>query len=217
VTNWRTTAPLDYFVSIRKKFNGAGIDLYGYTPSVLAPDSSDEVLKRTCEVSKALGVKVIVNAMPRSVAKRFVPFVEKYDLKVAFQGHPDANSRDPDAISTPADYQEALTYSKKFGILLDIGDATAGGFDVLKFVRENHHRIYILNLKDRRKKDRTSMPWGERDTPVKDSLLLVRDNKYPIRCYVDCDYETMPETTRVADSKRCLAYCKEVLTSQVTV
>lgn len=213
VTHWRTTAPLDYFVNIRKKFDAAGIDLYAYTPSVLTPDSSEEVLERTCLVSRALGVKVVVNAMPRSVAKRFAPFAEKYDLKVGFQGHPNASSKDPDAIAAPADYQEAVAYSKKFGILLDIGDATAGGIDVLQFVKENHEHIYILNLKDRRKKDRVSMPWGEGDTPVKEILLLVRDNKYRIRCYVDCDYETVPGSTRAADCKRCLAFCKQVLTS----
>jgi hypothetical protein len=120
-------------VNIRKRFNAAGIDFYAYTPAVLTPDCSDNVFAGTCEVSKALGVKVIVNAMPRSVAKRFAPFVEKYDLKVGFQGHPDASSKDPDAIATPADYEEVVTYSKNFGILLDIGDATVGGFDVVKF------------------------------------------------------------------------------------
>lgn len=187
--------------------------LYAYTPSALTPYSSDEDLKRTCEVSKALGIKVMVNAMPRSVARRLAPFAEKYDLTVGFQGHPDASSKDPDQIATAADYQEAVTYSKNFGILLDIGDATAAGIDVLNFVKGNHDRIYFLNLKDRRKKDRVSVPWGEGNIPVKDILLLVRDNKYPIRCYVDCDYETMPGSTRAADCKRCLAYCKEVLTS----
>jgi sugar phosphate isomerase/epimerase len=207
---WRMTVSLDTFKDIRRKFDAAGINLYGYTPAVPTAATSDEELKRSCDMAQALGVKLIVSAMSRSVAKRFAPLAEKYDLKVGLQGRPKISSTDPDAVSTPADYLEAVGYSKNYAIWMDIGDATAGGFDVLSFAKENHAHIAGLNLKDR-KKDNTSMPWGEGDAHLKEILLLIRDNKYPIRCYIDCDYKTAPGGTRTADVKQCYQYAKEVL------
>ena len=59
-----------------------------------------------------------------------------------------------------------------------------------------------------RKKDRLSVPWGEGDTPVTQVLQLIRDNKYPIRCYLDCDHKT---TNRPADVKRSFEYAKTAL------
>jgi sugar phosphate isomerase/epimerase len=53
-----------------------------------------------------------------------------------------------------------------------------------------------------------SVPWGEGDTPIKEILRLVRDSKYPIRCYIDCDYKT---TDRPADVKRSFGYAKAAL------
>jgi sugar phosphate isomerase/epimerase len=89
----------------------------------------------------------------------------------------------------------------------DIGDATGGGYDSLKFVEAHHDRIALLYLKDRRK-DRLSVPWGEGDTPIKEILRLIGDRKYPIRCYIDCDYKT---ANRPADVKRSFEYAKAAL------
>jgi sugar phosphate isomerase/epimerase len=209
---WRMSVPLDTFAAIRRKFNAAGITLSAYTPAVPKATASDEELKRSCEMAHALGAKFIVSSMPRSVAKRFVPLADQYDLKVGLQGVPKISSTDPDVIATPENFLEAASYSKNYGIWMDTGDATAAGFDVLSFVKENHAHIAGLNLKDR-KKDGTSMPWGEGDTHIKEILLLIRDNKYPIAINIDCDYATAPNTTRTADIKRCLAYAKTVLTT----
>jgi len=65
----------------------------------------------------------------------------------------------------------------------------------------------VIYLKDRRK-DRVSVPWGEGDTPIKEILRLVRDSKFPIRCYIDCDYKT---TDRPTDVKRSFGYAKATL------
>ncbi len=101
-----------------------------------------------------------------------------------------------------------VTLSKRFWISLDIGDATGGGWDPLPFVRDHHERIALLYIKDR-KKDNTSMPWGEGDTPVKEVLRLVRGRKLPIRCYVDNDYKS--PLPRIEDVKRSFEWAKKVL------
>ena len=84
---------------------------------------------------------------------------------------------------------------------------TGGGYDSLAFVKDRLDRIAVIYLKDRRK-DRLSVPWGEGNTPINEVLRLVRDSKYPIRCYIDCDYKT---TDRPADVKRSFGYAKAAL------
>ncbi len=208
---WKATVSLDYFKDVRRKFNGAGLDINAFFPGGMTANSTDAELERNCDIAKALGAKVIISMMPKSAAKRFAPMAEKNDLRVGFAGRPSGTSTDPDLIMVPADYLEVVGYSKNYGIDLDTGDATAGGFDVMPFLREHHDKFVSLHLKDR-KKDKTSVPWGEGDSPVREALLLIQEKKYPIMGYIDCDYPTAPGGDRVADVKKCLAYAKSVLT-----
>jgi sugar phosphate isomerase/epimerase len=113
----------------------------------------------------------------------------------------------PDVIAKPADFEAVVALSKSYSMSFDIGDGTGGGYDSLQFVEAHHDRIGLIYLKDRRK-DRLSVPWGEGDTPVAEVLRLVRDRKYPIRCYLDCDYRS---TNRAADVQRSFAYAKAAL------
>jgi sugar phosphate isomerase/epimerase len=207
---WKASVGLDYFKDVRKKFNAAGLDINAFFPGGMTANSTDAELERNCDIAKALGARVIINMMTKSAAKRFAPLAEKNDLRVALTGRPSGASTNPDLIMVPADYLEVVGYSKNYGIDLDTGDATGGGFDVMPFFREHHDKFISLHLKDR-KKDNTSMPWGEGDSPVREVLELIRDKKYPILGYIDCDYATAPGGDRVADVKKCLAYAKSVL------
>ncbi len=195
---------LDSFRAIRQKFDDAGIAIYGLSGFHW---STDEELGRTFEVAEVLGARLITLTVTLPAARRIVPAVEKSKFLVGIQGNPNMNATTPDAISKPEQYQEAVGLSKSYGISFDIGDATGGGYDALQFVRTYHDRISLIYLKDRRK-DRLSVPYGEGDTPVAEVLRFVRDGKYPIRCYLDCDYKT---TNRAADVKRSFEYAKLAL------
>lgn len=212
IKQWQMTVSLDFFKDIRKKFDTAGIDLSYFTPGALTPKSSDEELQRACDIAHALGTPSLVSSMSQSVAKRFAPFAEKNDLKVGLLGGGNVLSPDSSGVATTANFLEMVGYSKNYGIQLDIGDATGGGLDALQFVKDNYAQISAINLKDRGR-DKASKPWGEGDSHVKEVLLYVRDNKYPIPCYIDCDYPTAPDSTRIADIKRSFAYIKTALAS----
>jgi sugar phosphate isomerase/epimerase len=207
LAKWRTTAPLSYFEDIRKKFAKAGIEIYGYSAQVGATEAE---FHRCFEISKAMGVKLVTTGAPLSVAKRLAPIAEEHKIMVGLQGNPNMSSTNPDQICKPENYEAGVALSKNFWISLDIGDATGGGYDTLKFVKDHHDRIALLYIKDR-KRDRTSMPWGEGDTPVKEILQLIRDKKYPIRCYVDNDYKST--LTRAEDVKRSYEWAKKVLSA----
>jgi sugar phosphate isomerase/epimerase len=206
---WHLSVPLDYYKAIRKKFNDAGIEISGFDSS-LGASPSDEELTKACAVTRALGATFMMTPLPRPVARRLAPIAEKHGVKVGLQGRPNLKATDPDAISKPQDYEQAVALSKNFGTSIDVGDATAGGFDALKFVQDYHAHAFALNLKDRTKAG-LSVPWGEGDSHIKEILQLIRDKKYPIRCYLDCEYATAPGGSRIADVKRCFEYAKAAL------
>jgi sugar phosphate isomerase/epimerase len=201
---WRNSVSLDYFRAIRKKFDDAGVEIHGLSGF---PGSTEPELARTFEIAEVLGARLITLTVTLPAAKRIVPLVEKSKFLVGIQGNPNMNPTNPDVISRPEQYQEAVSLSKSYGMSFDIGDATGGGYDALKFVETHLGSITLIYLKDRRK-DRLSVPWGEGDTPVAEILRVVRDGKYPIRCYLDCDYKT---TNRPADVKRSFEYAKAAL------
>ncbi len=206
---WHINVPLDYYVALRKKFTDAGLEIYTYEPS-LGAATSDEDINRAFEVTKTLGARYLADNFTKSIAKRVAPFADKHDIKVALQGRP-FMSTDPDAMSKPADFEEVMTYSKNFGSSIDIGDATGGGWDTLKFIQDTHARVFSLNIKDRTKAGR-SVPWGEGDSHVKETFQLIRDKNYPIRCFIDCDYVTDGgPTPRIADVKRCAEFARAAL------
>jgi sugar phosphate isomerase/epimerase len=204
LAKWRMSVSLDYFRAIRKKFEDAGIVVYGLSGF---PGSTEEELERTFDIAGSLGAQLVTLGIPLSAAKRVAPLAGKRGVRVGLQGRPDMSVTNPDVIAKPENFAAAVTLSKDYCISIDVGDATGGGWDSLKFVEDHHDRIALIYLKDRRK-DRLSVPWGEGDTPLREILRLIRDKKYPIRCYVDCDYKT---GDRPADVKRSFEYAKAAL------
>ncbi len=201
---WRASVSLDFYRAIRKKINDAGIEIFGISGF---PARTKEQMARAFDIAGVLGARLVTigNTLPE--AKDVAPLVHDARFLVALQGRPDMHPTNPDAIATPANFEEALSLSKNYWISFDIGDATGGGYDALSFVEAHHERIAMIYLKDRRK-DRTSVPWGQGDTPVGDVLRLARDRKYQWHCFVDCDYKT---ADRPGDVKRSYAYAKRAL------
>jgi sugar phosphate isomerase/epimerase len=206
LAEWRMSASLDHFRAVRKKFEDAGIVIYGLSGF---PGSTEQEFNRTCDIAETCGARLVTMGFGFAAAKLVAPLAEKRAITVGIQGRPDMNVANPDAIAKPEDYERAVSLSKRYVINLDIGDATGGGYDALKFVQEHHARIGMLYLKDRRK-DRLSVPWGEGDSQVREIVRLIGGRKYPIRCYLACDYKT---TDRPANVKRSFEYAKAALAS----
>lgn len=204
LAEWRSSVSLDYYRAIRSKFENAGIAICGLSGF---PGSTEQELSRTFEIAEAVGAQLVTLGFGLSAAKRVAPLADKRDFIVGIMGGPNMSATNPDAIAKPERYDEAVSLSKKYSIVFDIGDATGGGYDALKFVEDHHKRITLLYLKDRRR-DRLSVPWGEGDTPIKEVLRLIKERKYPIKCYLDCDYKT---SNRAADVKRSFEYAKAAL------
>jgi sugar phosphate isomerase/epimerase len=206
---WRTNLPLSYFSDMRKKFAASGIRFSIFSTSSVTPTSTDAELERACAITQSLGAEYITISAGKSVVKRLIPLLDRYDLRLCIQGRPSATATDPDAIARLPDYEEAVAYSQRCSIDIDIGDATGAGFDVMPFITKNHARIYRIELKDR-KRDGTSVAWGTGDTPVKGVLQYVLSNRLPVRCYIDCDYAPADES-RIASILTCRAFIRRAI------
>jgi sugar phosphate isomerase/epimerase len=206
VRRWRLDTPLDHFRGIRKQFESAGLAIAAYNYS---PDAShtDEEIDRGFEITKALGAGFITSSTTLAVAKRIVPFAARHKMTVSMHNH--SNTNDPNEFATPESFAAALKLSPHFKINLDIGHFTAANYDAVAYLREHHADITNLHLKDRKKNQGDNVAWGQGDTPIGPVLQLLKQEKWPIRAYVE--YEHRGTAGPVAEVRACLDYAKRAL------
>jgi sugar phosphate isomerase/epimerase len=203
---WRLETPREHFSDVAKKFAAAGIAIYAYNYS---PNASftDAEIERGFEMTKALGAEIITASTTLDVARRIAPLAEKHKMVVAMHGH--SNTSDPNEFSTPDSFAAAMKMSKYFKVNLDIGHFTAANFDALDYIRQHHADITNLHLKDRKRNQGDNVPWGQGDTPIRETLQLLKREKWPIRAYVE--YEYRGAAAPVEEVKTCMAFAKQAL------
>jgi sugar phosphate isomerase/epimerase len=203
---WRASTSPGTFQSVRKKFNTAGIDVallcYNMQDSMTGDD-----IEYGFQMAKALGVKGITTSTTVSMSKRIAPLADKHRLMVGYHGHDQTS--DPNQFATLESYATAFSYGKYNGVNLDIGHFTASNYDAIAFIKHHHARITNLHLKDRKKDHGPNTPWGQGDTPIKEVLRLLKQEKYPFPGNIE--YEYQGESDVITEMKKCLAFCKEAL------
>ena len=107
----------------------------------------------------------------------------------------------------PESFAAALGMSKYFMINLDIGHFTSAGYDPVEYLKQHHDRIVDLHIKDRNKKH-DNLPFGEGETPIKEVLQLLRENKWKIPANIEYEYKG---SDAVAEVKKCYRYMKDAL------
>jgi sugar phosphate isomerase/epimerase len=205
---WRLTVPMDYYAKIRKQFEDAGLRIYLYNVN-FNETFTDEERDRTFEAAAALGAAGFSSSTVISEARRLVPFAERHTMFVAMHNH--NNLVDPDQFATPASFETALAMSPYFNATLDIGHFVAGNNDPVDFLKKHHDRTVNIHVRDRKRNNGPNKPFGQGDTPIAEVLRLIRDQKYPIRCYLEYEYGSFRSS--VEEVKACLDYCKSALAS----
>jgi sugar phosphate isomerase/epimerase len=173
-------------------------------------DFSDPELDYAFGLAKAMGAKGISCELEVEGAKRVGPFADKHNLMVGYHGH---------TKTTAAMFEQAFTFAKHNGANLDIGHYIAGNLgNPLDFLRKHHDRITHIHVKDRKAQangvDGANVPFGQGDTPIKDALQLIRDNKWPIQATIEFEYPVPAGSDRMAEMAKCLEYCKTALLSR---
>ena len=203
---WRLEKPIDHFRAIRKKFEGAGMTIYAFNYS---PNNSftDAEIERGFEMAKALGAEIITASATIEAARRMAPFAAKHQMPVAMHNH--SNVTDPNEFATLESLATALKLSPLFRINLDVGHFTAANYDAVAYIREHHASITNLHLKDRKKEQGPNTAWGTGDTPIRQVLQLLKQERWPIRAYIE--YEHNGDAGPVEEVKKCFAFAKSAL------
>ena len=203
---WHAATPLEYFKNIRKRFDAAGVTIYGYNCGWFG---TPQEIDRSFEQAKALGARCITLSGTVSLARKLAPYADRHRFIVAM--HPHSEINDPEQFATPESLAAPLEMSKYIWINLDIGHFTAGGYDAVAFIDKYHDRITNLHIKDRKKNQGPNVPWGQGDTPIKDVMQLLKTKKYSIPAYAELEYPIPAGSNSIAETKKCLDYLRAAL------
>ena len=206
VRRWRLETPLDHFSAIRRRFGAAGIVIRAFNYSFNDSFTGAE-MDRGFEIARALGADFITASSTLSAATRLAPLAEKHKMIVAMHNH--SNVKDPNEFATPESFAAAMKMSPYFKVNLDIGHFTAANFDAVAYLREHHAHVTNLHIKDRKRDQGANVPWGEGDTPIRDVLRLLQQNKWPITA--NLEYEYKGAGTPVEEVKKGIAFMRKAL------
>lgn len=211
VAAWRASVSMKKFEEVRKMFHKAGVKIYAFKPDALGVKNTDAEIDYAMRAAKALGADAVTVELPRDPAQsaRLGKFGEKHKLYVGYHAHLQA---------TDIAWDTALSQSSYNTMNLDCGHYIASGGSntaesLLALIKNKHDRITSLHIKDRKTKANggQNMPWGQGDTPIKQILNLLKDNKYKFPATIELEYDIPQGSDAVQEVKKCLAYAKNAL------
>ena len=203
---WRLAQSMDKFKALRKMYNDAGVTIYA--TKMLAPTMSDEEFEYVFDVAEALGATHTTLELTTDGAalKRIGDYALTRKIYAAYHTHLQGNL---------TAFDEAFAVSQGNMANVDFGHyVAAGSGDPVTFLEKFHDRISSFHLKDRRSKDNggANLAWGQGDTPIGRILQSVQKNGYKMPATIEMEYEVPEGSTPVAEVRKCVAFCKRVLT-----
>lgn len=209
LTQWRLSAPMNKFEQVRKMYNQAGVQIYGFKPSTFGLQSSDAEIDYGMRAAKLLGANQVTLEHPANDAHtlKLGQMAQKHGLRVGYHGHEQ---------QTPTFWDTALAQSPANALNFDLGHyVAAGNPDPLVLIRQKHDRIASMHIKDRQTADhgKGNLPWGQGDTPLTQVLKLMRDQKYKFPATVELEYQIPAGSNSVAEVKKCVNFCRNILVS----
>ena len=208
IKEWRKNLDMSKVAEARKKFNDAGIDIHivKMEPSRLADDELDYAF----EVAKAMGAGAITDEMSLDTAKRVAPYAEKHGIYMAFHNHmqfaEEGFSCDP-----------VLAVSPSIMLNFDAGHFFGStGIHPNEMLKKYHDRIFSMHIKDKtgpttEGQPNTNQVWGQGEMPLADVLLLIKQEKWPIYCDIELEYDVKPWSNAVKEVGTCVKYARQIL------
>jgi sugar phosphate isomerase/epimerase len=201
LSKWRAGVAMTKVMDFRKKWEDAGvaIEIVKFDGIYNFPD---DVLDYAFNLAKNLGARAISCEIDVPQTKRVGQFAEKHKMMVGYHGH---------TATGPAQWEEAFTFAKYNGANLDIGHFVGGQkTSPVPFLKQHHDRITHIHVKDKTFDDK-NVPFGQGDTPIKEVLQTIRDNKWPIQATIEFEYPVPEGSNRMAEMAKSLDYCKNAL------
>ena len=207
---WRKNMDLGKIKAIRNALAAAGIGIHVLN---CGPAGwSDEEIDRLFLGVKALGAKATVQELSLDSAKRLAPFAEKHGVYVAMHNH--FQYAQPGFSCDPI-----LDVSPMMMLNFDCGHYLGStGKDPRDFIEKYHNRIFSLHLKDKTGPNADpanfNQVWGQGETPLREILRMVRDNKWPIHCDIELEYPIKPWSNALKEVHNCVCFAREALTKK---
>jgi sugar phosphate isomerase/epimerase len=205
---WRLAAPTSKLKELRQMYEKAGVAI-----DILKVDDlyamSDEELDFFFQMARDLGARAISAELPTAPGdtKRIGAFADKHKVYMAYHHH---------AQPAAGIYEAAFAEARYNAANVDIGHWTATqNASPLPFIAKHHDRIPHIHVKDRKlgTNGGENTPFGQGDTQIREILQAIRDNKWNIRPIIEFEYKVPEGSTRVAEIKKSLDYCRAALTS----
>lgn len=199
---WRLSVPMEKVRSVRKQFDDAGVLV-----EIVKVDGifamTDDVVDYEFALAKNLGARAISTEIAVPDTKRLGQFADKHEMMVGYHGH---------ATTSAADFETIFTYAAHNGANLDIGHFVAGqNTSPVPFIKAHHDRITHIHIKDRKMNNGPNVPFGHGDTPIKDVLQLIRENKWNIQATIEFEYPVPDGSDRMTEIKKSIDYCRAAL------
>ena len=207
---WRKKVSIADYARLRKMYNDAGVSIYAFKPNyLLSKGNSDANINYAMQAGKFLGASHVTIELPRKPehSLKLGQLAEKNGIYIAYHGHEQQN---------PTWWDTALSQSPNNAINLDLGHyVAAGNPDPMRLIKDKQQHILSMHIKDRKNpaNGKKNMPFGRGDTPVKEALQLMRDQKYTFPATIEYEYKTPAGSSIINEIKKSVTYCKDALES----
>jgi len=204
---WRLSLPMQKYADMRKMYNNAGVDMHiaKFAPSAW----SDEEIDYAYNAAAVLGAYGITDECSEAACKRLGKFAEKHKSLAIYHTHTQ--------FAEPGfDIEKLLAYSPANRLNLDAGHYFgATGLHPNNIIEKYHHLIPMIHMKDKTgpksNPPATNMPFGKGETPIKDILLLIKKEKWPIDVFVELEYNIPDGSDPVKEVTKCIEYMRGIL------
>jgi sugar phosphate isomerase/epimerase len=200
---WRLSAPMSKVKEFRKKYDDAGVAIEIVKVDGIF-DFTDDVLDYAFELAKNLGARAISTEISRDISEteRVGRFAAKHKIMVGYHGHTETG---------PAQWENAFARGTHNGANLDIGHFVGGNkTSPVPFLKQHHDRITHVHVKDKTLQD-ANVPFGKGDTPIKEVLQLIRDNKWKMQATIEFEYPIPQGSDRMTEIGKCVQFCRDAL------
>jgi sugar phosphate isomerase/epimerase len=201
---WRETVSLDHFHRVREKLARSAIELSAYNIS-FKDHFSDAEIERGFEMAAALGAPLITSSSNVNTVRRVAAAAERHKMIVGMHNH---STIHPNEFATAKSLTDALEAGPFIAVNLDIGHFTAANEDAVAFLERHHDRIVTLHIKDRKRDQGATVPFGQGDAPIKEVLRLLQQHGWRIPANIEYEY---PGKNSLDEVARCLEYCGNAL------
>jgi len=163
-------------------------------------------------VAKTLGASHVTLELPAgddaaARLKRLGDAALKHGMFTAYQTHLQGSM-------TAFDEAFALSEGNKANV--DLGHWVAAenpGGTPMDFMNKFHDKIASFHFKDRTSAAHCALnlPWGYGETPIKEMLQLVAQNKWTFPATVELEYAVPEGSDPVQEVRKCVEYCRQAL------